>query len=76
MKASKCSPDLVQCDVDDTFNVQNFCKKLTEKNALWSPLVANIKPPIKCPIQSVGIQLGTLFWLISSAQTETSNQIT
>lgn len=45
--------DLTHCDGFDTMTVDNFCEKLTEKNALWSHLTSIIKPPLKCPLKAV-----------------------
>lgn len=53
MKITKCTIDMQNCDIYDHLNVNNFCERISQKNALWSPLASNIVPPVSCPLKIV-----------------------
>lgn len=53
MKVTKCTIDLTSCDYYDTFRIHDFCDKLAAKNAIWTPTVNTIVPPILCPLTQV-----------------------
>lgn len=41
------------CEQQETVTVQNVCKRINDRNAIWSKVFNSIKPPLLCPIQKV-----------------------
>jgi hypothetical protein len=50
LDSSRCTLDMQICAKYTTINIREVCKKIIDKNSLHSNLLANIKPPLKCPI--------------------------
>ena len=57
MEITKCTIDLTTCDTQDNIRIKNFCDGMKSVNSLWTPLVENIHPPIKCPPKKVSPSL-------------------
>lgn len=62
MKYSKCTlgNEGSTCDDHETMKMDNVCDRLSEKNAIWTPLFKIIKPKLACPIKKV---IRSAFWL-------------
>lgn len=64
MKYFKCTLDSVgSCDDHETMKFDNVCDRLSEKNALWTPLLKIINPKMSCPIKKVKQKMLLLFQL-------------
>jgi hypothetical protein len=48
---NRCTSDMKNCEKFLTFNVRNVCQKFQDSLSFIGKAVANITPPMKCPIE-------------------------
>lgn len=52
LEASRCSVGLKECEKYGNLNSKGLCKKLKEKNAIYSPFIRSFQPNFECPIKA------------------------
>lgn len=53
IKLWKCRIGSKNCEYYDTVVINNLCKLVGDKNAMWHPYLQAITPEITCPIKKV-----------------------
>ena len=64
MTVVRCSTDLSRCENYDKLSFKKICNKIADKDAIWTPFIANIKPKFECPLKKVIISKCMYFILL------------
>lgn len=55
--AERCDNNMTHCEVFDSFIVHDICRLMNLTDQLWTGLMSNTEPPMKCPFEKTTIKI-------------------
>lgn len=55
--AKRCDFNMSLCENFNAITIPDLCKLMAQKNKLWDDLIAHMKPPPRCPINTAAIEI-------------------